>query len=358
MKKVGILNFQYSTHNYGAVLQAAALEHICRQLGHEATHLDFMAKPKVRLKGRVGQLLRKLGLRKTPKDSQIANEEAFERFRESFINRTKRIKSPKEFRAIAQGFEAVIVGSDQVWRPAFARDTLAFFLGHVPKNVDRIAYAASFGTTTWEQAGDTALTEKVRQELQQFKAVSCREESGVEICKDVFGVGAVHVLDPLLLVDDSFIDRVVTGSSVKSGSKVVYYKLDATPEFQEDLKAVGSELGSEAVNIYLKDSSVREYREVPDWLALIRDAETVVTDSYHCICLALRYGKDVVYCPNEQRGQTRLDSLFNKLDVEVKPLGIELKTPMFKLSKRGDIEVVLERERAHSMKFLTDALYG
>jgi hypothetical protein len=50
MKKVGILNFQYSTHNYGAVLQAAALEHICRQLGHEAAHLDCIARPKVSLK--------------------------------------------------------------------------------------------------------------------------------------------------------------------------------------------------------------------------------------------------------------------------------------------------------------------
>lgn len=357
MKKVGILNFQYSTHNYGAVLQAAALEHICRQLGHEAAHLDFMAKPKT-FKGRVGQLLRKLGLRKTPKASQVANDEAFERFRQSFINRTQRIKSPKEFRAVAQGFDAVIVGSDQVWRPAFAKDTIAFFLGYVPKGVDRIAYAASFGTATWEQAGDTVLTEKVRQELQQFKAISCREESGVEICKDVFGVGAVHVLDPLLLVDDSFFDKVVAESSVKPGAKVVYYKLDTTPEFQEDLKTVGAELGSDAVNIYLKGSNVREYREVPDWLALIRNAVTVVTDSFHCICLALRFGKEVIYCPNDKRGQTRLESLFNKLDVDVEPMGLELKTPMFKLTRRSDISAILERERSHSMTFLMDALHG
>ncbi|MDY7116707.1 hypothetical protein RAN53_10125 [Halomonas sp. SSL-5] len=114
MKKVGILNFQYSTHNYGAVLQAAALEHICRQLGHDARHLDYMAKPKVSLKGRVGQLLRKLGLRKTPKANQVANEEAFERFRQSFLNRTPRITSRQQFSTVAKEFDATIVGSDQV----------------------------------------------------------------------------------------------------------------------------------------------------------------------------------------------------------------------------------------------------
>jgi hypothetical protein len=358
MKKVGILNFQYSTHNYGAVLQAAALEHICCQLGHEAAHLDFMAKPKVTLKGRVGQLLRKLGLRKTPKVSQVANEEAFERFRQSFLNRTQRIKSPKEFRSIAQGFDAAIVGSDQVWRPAFAKDTLAFFLGYVPKGVDRIAYAASFGTAEWEQADDAILTEAVRQELQEFKAISCREESGVGICKEVFGVGAEHVLDPLLLVDDGFFEKVVAGASNQPGARLVYYKLDSSPEFQEDLKAVGEELGSDVVNIYLKDSGIREYREVSDWVALIRNSEVVVTDSFHCICLALRFGKEVIFCPNEKRGQTRLDSLFKMLNVVAEPLAVELKTPMFKLVRRADIGTTLEGLRSHSMKFLADALNG
>jgi len=83
MKKVGILNFQYSSHNYGAVLQAAALEHICRQLGHEAQHLDYMAKPKVSLKGRVGQLLRMFGLGQRPKANHVADEGVFEAFTDS-----------------------------------------------------------------------------------------------------------------------------------------------------------------------------------------------------------------------------------------------------------------------------------
>ena len=358
MKKVGILNFQYSTHNYGAVLQAAALEHICRQLGHDPKHLDFMARPKISLKGRVGQLLRKMGLRKTPKANQIANEEAFEGFRKNFINRTKRINSASGFSEIAKAFDSVVVGSDQVWRPAFAKDTIAFFLGYVPKGINRISYAASFGTAAWEQADDTVLTAKLQGELSKFKAISCREESGVDICKNVFGVDAVHVLDPLLMVDESFFEKIVSQSSIKPGAKLVYYKLDTSTNFQEDLKVVSSELESNAVNIYLKDSDVRAYREVTDWLALIRSSDVVVTDSFHCICLALRFGKDVIFCPNEKRGQTRLDSLFKKLDVVAEPLSLDLKTPMFKLSKRGDIGAILERERTYSLKFLADALHG
>jgi len=82
----------------------------------------------------------------------------------------------------------------------------------------------------------------------------------------------------------------------------------------------------------------------------------VLTDSFHCICLALRFGKEVIYCPNEKRGQTRLDSLFKMLHIDVEPLGVELKTPMFKLVSRGDIGAILKSERVHALKFLKDAL--
>ena len=357
MKKIGILNFQYSTHNYGAVLQAAALEHICRQFGHDAKHLDYMARPKMSLKSRIGLTLRKMGLRKTPNAKLIANEEAFERFRRNFITRTPRINSYKDFTCFSKNYEVVIVGSDQVWRPTISKDTLAFFLSYVPQGIDRIAYAASFGTENWEKKDDTVLTTKVQKELLLFKAISCREKSGVEICKSVFGVEASHVLDPLLLADESFFEKVVSKSFVKAGAKIVFYKLDSTPDFYSDLGTLGVELGSDAVNIYHKDSHICEYREVADWLALILASEVVVTDSFHGICLALRFGKDVIFCPNEKRGQTRLDSLFDLLNIEAVPLSLELKTPMFKLVTRvGDIKAILATEQVHSRKFLEDSL--
>src|SRR5690606_30988210 len=132
-----------------------------------------------------------LGLRKATDVVHVANTEAFERFRQDFLKRTRRITSPKQFFAVASEFDAAVVGSDQVWRPVLAKDTLAFFLKYVPEGVDRIAYAASFGSGAWEEADDIVLTEAVRRELRRFKAVSCRELSGVEICKETFGARAV-----------------------------------------------------------------------------------------------------------------------------------------------------------------------
>jgi len=298
-------------------------------------------------------LLRKLGLRKEFKPKKAGNEEAFERFRCNYLTRTRRLISRSDFFLIAAEFDAVVVGSDQVWRPEYTNDAIAYFLAYVPNGVGRVAYAASFGKATWDPESYPSLTDQARSELKKFKAISCREQSGVHICKDVFGVAAEQVLDPLLLVDQLFIDGIITRSSVVQGSKLIYYKLDSTVNFEEDLEAVSNEIGSDAVNIYLKG---REFREVPDWVAFIRFSEVVLTDSYHCICLALRFGKKVIFCPNEKRGQTRLDSLFNLLNIELEPLELELKTPMYKLVAPDDIETIINKERLRSREFLIEAL--
>lgn len=42
---------------------------------------------------------------------------------------------------------------------------------------------------------------KVKQTRWQFDAISVREDSGVRICKESFGVEAVQMLDPTLLLD-------------------------------------------------------------------------------------------------------------------------------------------------------------
>lgn len=41
-KKIGLLNFHYSDHNYGAVLQAAALSDVISRIGYSVEHIDFI----------------------------------------------------------------------------------------------------------------------------------------------------------------------------------------------------------------------------------------------------------------------------------------------------------------------------
>lgn len=361
MKNIGILNFQYSSHNYGAVLQAGALEFTLKEIGYTSKHIDFKAKQKNNLKQRLKKTLRKLrpqqrAKRSKARQQRTGNKEAFEKFRKNYISRTKRIRKPSEFTKISKRFDVIIVGSDQVWRPTYAIDPIAFFLGYVPDGIARVSYAASFGTSRWEMLCDTKLTNKVRSELSKFKAISCREDSGVDICRKTFKVEAVHVLDPLLLVNSLYLEKIISESTVKNESKLIYYKLDINKDFLDDIKEISNKTSRTATNIYLKNSKDREYQEVPDWLSMIYKSETVITDSYHCICLALRFNKEVIYCPNESRGQGRISSLLNKLDISIEPLNLELKTTMFKLVTSNNTVKKLEAERKKSFGFLSSSL--
>lgn len=353
--KVGILNFQYSKHNYGAVLQAAALEYTISSLGVDVKHIDFQSKEKFSIRTKIGKLLRTVGLKKS-KLPTIFNEEAFEVFRSQFIKRTRVINTEKEFRIVTNNLDVVVVGSDQVWRPRMAKDPLAFFLAYVPEGINRVAYAASFGSSEWEASDDKKLTGRIKHELTQFKGISVRESSGVNICKEIFNVNAVHVLDPLLLVHSTFYKKVLSSSNITEFSEVVYYKLDGDNAFYKDLEVIGRHYNSSPENIYLQKEVINSYQEVADWLSLIYNSKVVVTDSFHCICLAILFDKIVIYCPNIKRGQARMDSLFQMLGITLDSVDLTLSSKMHKLCKPKAMNAVLDKKRKKSLLFLMKSL--
>lgn len=355
-KKIGVLNFQYSTHNYGAVLQAAALEYILKAEGHDVEHINFIPSFRKRsLKGIVKKVLLSLGIFKFKQKAKPGNSEAFERFRTQFLTRSSKIITPEQFSELANKYDLVVVGSDQVWRPRMAADPAAFFLLYVPDGVERVSYAASFGAREWESEADASITSLAKTELTKFKAVSCRETSGVEICKSVFGVDAVHVLDPLLQVSDSFIDKVLNVAN-PSNKKLVYYKLDYDEEFIASLKEIEQQKGIGAHNLYRKNGELNDYEEVSQWIRNIYDSEIVVSDSFHCICLALRFGKRVIYCPNPKRGQARLDDLFAYLDIETIIMSKATTKGLFELKCKGNLIDTLNRLRNSSSRFIDFAI--
>lgn len=349
-KKIGVLNFQYSTHNYGAVLQAAALEHILKSEGHDVEHINYIPPPqKNNFKRMVKKVLVFFGLLKSKLKTTPGNSEAFERFRKQFLTRSSKITTPEQFSTLATEYDTIIVGSDQVWRPRMATDPAAFFLAYVPDNVGRVSYAASFGAAEWEPESNDPVTKLAKQELAKFKAISCRETSGVEICKSVFGIDAVHVLDPLLQVADEFIQSIIS-SSKPSEQKLVYYKLDHDEEFLSVLKGLEEEIGMQAHNIYRKNGELNEYEEVANWLRNIHDANVVVSDSFHCICLALRFGKKIIYYPNPKRGQARMDDLFEYLGIARE--NCESNKEYFNITDSGAISPNLENLRKRSRLFI------
>lgn len=362
--KIGILTLPLHT-NYGGILQAYALQTVLERIGHEVVVIDTpnvksapslftLAKRLVkRLLGyRVGVFSEWKHNRVYPIISQHTQP-----FVDKYIHR-RVVNSPNELRA--NEFDAIIVGSDQVWRPKYygkIEDAyLAFAKGW---HIKRIAYAASFGTDDWEYTPEQ--TKTCGELLRMFDAVSVREASGVQLCKEHFGVEAQHVLDPtMLLAKEDYIRLVETADVPKSKGTLLNYILDDSPEKRALIEWVAKEKGLVPfrVNSRIEDHAApleeRIQPPVEQWLRGFYDAEFVVTDSFHACVFSILFGKPFVVVGNKERGMARFESLLKLFGLEDR-----LISSIEDYNHIGDMmcnQATLRERRVISCDFLSDLL--
>lgn len=314
-KKIGLVNYYYSNNNYGAVLQAYALQEILTGMGHNVEIIDFRNSPR-----RPDKFLREVKLINSPNNS-------FEQFRKNYLKISNhRYYWPIQLQLAKFNYDVVIVGSDQMWRADFnnSKSIVAphtiFYLSFLPCNTKRLAYAISFGVDFWNTGRFKKYHNKVISEVHKFNAVSVREHQGIKICADNFGLNVPLVLDPTLLADKSIFNNLIQ-SSIRTiaFNQIAYYKLDYNSDFEKTLQYLSEKMSIKAQDIYHKHNSESkkkiEYLSIQDWLGSIRDSTLVVTDSYHCICFCIIFRKQFIYYVNSLRGISRIESLLSVLGI-------------------------------------------
>lgn len=334
--KIGILTLPLHT-NYGGILQAYALQTVMERMGHEVVVLSNKRKyslPLWRLPlSYTKRLIKKYILGR--KDTRIFAEQlqqkeyvTISQYTQKFINTYIHICNVESFKNLkSTDFDAIVVGSDQVWRPKYFTSLFkskienAFLSFAREWNIKRISYAASFGTEDWEYtAVDTALCGEL---LKQFDVVTVREDSAVRLCKEKLGVDALHVLDPtMLLSKEDYIKLFDVANTPKSSGNLLTYILDDTPEKTDVINKISKEKGlipfrvnSEAKGPH---ASVEERIQPPveAWLRGFYDAEFVVTDSFHACVFSIIFGKPFIVIGNKDRGMARFESLLKMFGLE------------------------------------------
>ena len=323
-KRVGILTLPLGV-NYGGIMQAVALSQHLESRGHDVVLLD-----KRRPIGFVKHLA--LFLLETVPFQNIAGVRGHGKTRklhDRFIRRfiAKRTPMYRSERQLVQAVEehrldAVIVGSDQVWRMDYLQPDgyREFFLSFVTSPaVRRIAYAASFGTGEWTYP---ERKEPVKELLARFDAISVREDSGVVLCKSVFDVAdCEHVLDPTLLVDPAFYEKAMAPSGTAQGKVLLTYLLDA-PARKPLIDAAASVLGPEYTQTPMTLKS-EDVVDLPGWLRAFRDADYVLTDSFHGTVFSIIFRKPFVAITNMERGADRFLSLLKALGLSDRLVSVE-----------------------------------
>ncbi len=337
---IGILT-QPLQNNYGGLLQNYALQTALIQLGHAPITID--QKPRsfpswYRFLGKAKSYLNYfLGSTKKPKYLlSIKEKEIIEKnthfFIDHYIKHTPKCDGTDAFRkeVIYNNVEALIVGSDQCWRPSYndyIEDMFLLFADNMQIK-RRVAYAASFGTDVWEFSPE--LTDTCSKLAKKFDLITVREDSGVKLCADYLRVEAFHVLDPtMLLTRNDYISLINNYGEKKSEGSLFNYILDPTEAKLNFINKISYSLGLKPFQVlprHNEDHRTREdvkhdiegcvYPSPIKWLRAFMDSEMTIVDSFHGMVFSIIFNKPFWVIGNKERGLSRFLSLLKMFELE------------------------------------------
>ena len=302
IQRISILTFALGD-NYGAVLQAYALGEILKYKGYKVTYISLTWST---WKYRMLSIF-------TP------THRKFSQFRQKYLaNFTKRCKDLKDLMILVKDPDDLyIVGSDQVWNPSITnKRSLYYFFNFLPDGVKRASYAASFGVDNWEQDN---LKGEVKKLLKKFSIISVREESGINICKNTFGIKSVFkTLDPTLLLSDY--KRLISPSRHKD--KIVSFIFNPNKGCYDLLGKIKKRLGRQVLfmdlirlrfNYHILKFDWSLYNSPEEWLSNIAAASYIVTDSFHCVVFSIIFKRQFIYLNTNPILGDRIKSLLEPL---------------------------------------------
>lgn len=301
--KIGILTL-VPYDNYGGILQGYALQTVLERMGHDVTIIRTKLYNWIPFKTKVKRLIRWFLLRYILRRDGVSSiipgtyldyrVKRIKPFIDRHIHFTREFSSTTDLYIFQEkeNYDCFIVGSDQTWRPCLSPDLYHMFCDFLPKdsNKTRIAYAASFGVDN-NEFNDIQLA-KCRSLIGRFKSVSVRELSGVDLCRELFGVKAKHVLDPTMLLNkEDYMSLIKDYNPINKNIDLMQYVFFFNNEENEVIAKTSELLGCSPVNLMTKyflhqvtDKSMlpdAQFLPVEEWIYGYSKAKFVLTDSFH-----------------------------------------------------------------------------
>lgn len=311
--RIGVLTLPFN-NNYGGLLQSYALQSYLKQRGHEVLLMKRIPN-KQGLIRKIKNFIKKILLiEPSVIDFNMKN------FERQYMQETGIIDRPNKYKLLDKyNFDTYVVGSDQVWRFKFIQERKKeyFFDFVANKNANKIAFAASFGIDTWE--ADEHTTKEISELIQKFSAVSVREKTGIDLCKNYLKYEkAIHLLDPTLLHSADFYRQLYSGAEVGKSGKIGVYFLDK--DEQKENMVVDFEKKTEKssfiIGRYQRGKICHCYPTIQQWLKCFDTADYIITDSFHGMIFSIIFRKPFCIVGNTKRGLARFTSLLEAFNLQ------------------------------------------
>ena len=268
MKKIGIVSC-YFKHNYGSMLQAYATQYELDKLEIEnetiniEQNFDFKrGKRKYYLKEvfNIPFLKSKLGMimlkvykffKKDLKNNINVRNKKYNEFKKLF-KLSNSTCNYKELEERTSTYSDVIVGSDQLWLPV---NVVAdyYTLNWVPESINKVSLATSFGVSK--------IPDKYKKLysvfLNRIDKISVREESGVELVKNLSGKDAELICDPTMLLSKEEWEKIGTEEKIIQDEYILCYFLGKNTNHRKFAERLKKETGYKIVSLNHADEYVK-----------------------------------------------------------------------------------------------------
>lgn len=300
--KIGILTY-HRAENYGALLQAYALRTYLQSKGHEVSFVDYWPDYHVNYfklfawkrfmaanwKGKIEYLLGAT-VWLCPR---MTRSKRLQRFIHERLGVTGKPRYNENTKA-TEHYDVVVYGSDQIWRKqnmgGVGFDDWYFGAENVVAD-KKIVYAGSMGTVKTTEKDDAY----VKKMMQNFERISVREADLDSYLKGL-GVASQQVIDPVFLLSKEEWEAVADKKQEKR-KYILFYNLLNKPESVRFAERLSKETGLPIKELnkkmsfkhlgkrYISGASVEEF------LRMIKDAEYVVSNSFHGVAFSIIFEK-------------------------------------------------------------------
>lgn len=366
--RIGTVTF-HCANNYGAVLQAIALVEKLNDMGYEAKIIDYRPRYKTAtyepfkiirkynsLKHFFYNLYSIPSKYKTDKEFKKFNNQHMKLWGKNFYTSNEIINNPPDL-------DVIITGSDQVWNTE-SLDAVdkVYFLAFGSKNTKRISYAASFGYPKV----DERFRNEISTHIKNMNAVSVREIEGKKLVREMTGIEAEHVLDPVFLLNKNQWLRFSDSKIRIQYPYLLLYARERSKLLSDSAILIAKEKNLKIVNISQILMGLGKFDKnifgigPGHFLELVRNASVVCTNSFHGTAFSIIFEKPFVVIPHRTRN-TRIESILNTLDLssqqitEIKQFEEILVDDLINYNLER-VNSLLSYEREKSISFLSRAL--
>lgn len=359
----------HTYQNYGSVLQASSLYHNIQKLGYEPKLLNYLPKGAVKSNPKLDLIKRVINKIKGRTNALYSSEEQIALYNEYLLERTSRTvicNTYSELHDLTEEFCAFVCGSDQIWSP-LCYDS-KYFLDFVENTEKMVAYAPSIGSL---KIDDPIIRERMAQYISRFKHLTVREQQGANLIRELTGQDAKVVLDPTLLMGATEWDEFVRIDGVEKidGKYILCYFLGDDGKYMRYVRMLSKKLN---IPFYVIPVTTRQKyggNAVPfevgpsEFVSLIRNADHVVTDSFHGMAFSVNYNIpfSILKRFKENDPKNQNSRIFNLLQM----LGLEDRLVDYKDTKNiqdvvdcdfTDANQKLKDKRDDSIAYLKNAL--